>query len=71
MQITEHRGIASAVRLHVALSGLYKSDVIHSFIQFTVEHQGMANATCPHVTSSGLYQSVVIHSFIQPLVMKE
>jgi hypothetical protein len=28
----EHRGIASVVCLHVALSGLYKSAVIHSFI---------------------------------------
>jgi hypothetical protein len=31
-QSTEHRGKASAACPHVALSGLYQSTVIHSFI---------------------------------------
>jgi hypothetical protein len=30
--LTEHRGIASVACPHVALSGLYQSAVIHSFI---------------------------------------
>jgi hypothetical protein len=31
-RVDEHRGIESMVCLHVALSGLYQSAVIHSFI---------------------------------------